>query len=86
MPLAGPNVKFKLAISGQQQRYSSAELLSNTTVKIDIKNLDIKVKGASIDKNKQTNKHTNNNKQAKTQEGLRNKIFWQNSIDDQRSN
>lgn len=48
-PLASPRTKFKSANLGVWQKYSSAEQLNNTTLKIDIKNLDIKVKTTSID-------------------------------------
>lgn len=70
-PLVDTNIKLLISgISGQQWRNSSTKQLTNSTLKIDINNPDIKLRVDSVDK--QTN-----------QEGTR-ILFCQTSIDDQR--
>jgi hypothetical protein len=46
----GPNMKFKSAISGQQQRNSSAEQLNHPPLDINIDNPDSKTRTTLIDK------------------------------------
>lgn len=70
--LAGPDIKFKSVISGQQQRNSSAEQLNSTALETAINNPDIKVRRAALgDK-------TENLGETKKQ------LFWQAATEYQR--
>lgn len=58
-PFAGPDIKFKLTISGLQQRDSLGEQLKSTTLAMAIDGTAIQVIAASVDKTqkKPGNKH-----------------------------
>lgn len=58
-PFAGPDIKFKLTISGLQQRDSLEEQLKSTTLAMAIDGTAIQVIAASVDKTqkKPGNKH-----------------------------